>query len=158
MFRYLGHIMTADYMDEKDIKNRSGGKMELAICWSGSFYLHILSQKSNCSSPIVRPFMDMLFGVIHTRTVVENLLSVLVTHSSVLLTSPDTPAWVCHLRWTQLTISMLCSPKFAYSLMSRVTASLNIIVSAIVNCDAYHQSPLIDNWESMLYVYRNNHR
>ena len=34
--------------------------------------------------------------------------------------------------------------KFAYSLMSRVTASPNSIVSAIVNSDAYDQSPLID--------------
>ena len=44
--------------------------------------------------------------------------------------------------------------KFAYSLMSRVTASPNSIVSAIVNSDAYHQSPQIDKWESMLYVYK----
>ena len=42
--------------------------------------------------------------------------------------------------------------KFADSLMSRVTASPNSIDSAIVNSDAYHQSPLIDKWESMLYV------
>ena len=42
--------------------------------------------------------------------------------------------------------------KFAYSLMSRVTASPNIIVSAIVNRDADLQSPLMDKWESMLYV------
>ena len=42
--------------------------------------------------------------------------------------------------------------KFAYSLMSRVTASTNSIVSAIVNSDAFYQSPLIDKWESMLYV------
>ena len=31
--------------------------------------------------------------------------------------------------------------KFAYSMMSRVTASPNSIVSAIVNSDAYHKSP-----------------
>ena len=36
--------------------------------------------------------------------------------------------------------------------MSRVTASQNGIVSAIVNSDAYHKSPLLDKWESMLYV------
>ena len=42
--------------------------------------------------------------------------------------------------------------KFAYSLMRRVTASPNIIVTAIVNSDAYHQSLLIDKWESTLYV------
>ena len=42
--------------------------------------------------------------------------------------------------------------KFAYSLMSRVIASPNSIVTAIVNSDAYHQSPLMDKWENMLYV------
>ena len=42
--------------------------------------------------------------------------------------------------------------KFAYSLMSRVIASPNSIVTAIANSDAYHQSPLMDKWESMLYA------
>ena len=42
--------------------------------------------------------------------------------------------------------------KFAYSFMSRVVASPNSIVTAIVNSDAYHESPLMDKWESMLYV------
>ena len=42
--------------------------------------------------------------------------------------------------------------KFAYSLMSRVIASFNSIVTAIVNSDAYHQPPLMDKYESMLYV------
>ena len=42
--------------------------------------------------------------------------------------------------------------KFAYGFMSRVIASPNSIVTANVNIDAYHQSPLMDKWESMLYV------
>ena len=42
--------------------------------------------------------------------------------------------------------------KFACSLMSRVTAYPNSIVSAIVYGDAYLQSALINKWESMLYV------
>ena len=40
---------------------------------------------------------------------------------------------------------------FAYSLMSRVIASPNSIVTATVNSNAY-QSPLMDKWESMLYL------
>ena len=58
------------------------------------FSFEPIEEKSNCSSHIVPPFMDVLFGVIHTRTLLENLLSVIVTHSSVLLTSPDIPARV----------------------------------------------------------------
>ena len=46
---------------------------------------------------------------------------------------------------------------FTYSLISRVVASPNSIVIASVNNDAYHQSPLIDKWESMLYYYRSDH-
>ena len=66
--------------------------MQLAIFWSGISHLHLLRQKSNCSSHIVTQFMDVLFGVMHSRTLLENLLSVIVAHSNILLTSPDTPA------------------------------------------------------------------
>ena len=97
-FRYLGHTMTADYRDHKDIKNNSGGKIQWAICWSLNSHLHLLKQKSNCSSHIATQFMDVLFGVILSRTLLESLLSVIVTHSSVLLTSPDTQARVWQLR------------------------------------------------------------
>ena len=41
--------------------------------------------------------------------------------------------------------------KSAYILMRRVTASPNSIVTAIVNSNAYLQSPLMNTWESLLY-------
>ena len=96
-FHYLGHIMTAD-LEIRILKNISEGKMQWAICWSGNSHLYLLRQKSICSSHIVTQFFDVLFGIIHSRTLLESLLSVIVTHSSILLTSPDTPARVCHLR------------------------------------------------------------
>ena len=100
------------------LKNNSGGKMQWAICWSGNPHLHLLRQKSNCSSHIVTQFMDVLFGTIHSKTLLESLLSVIVTHSSVLLTSPDTPARV----WQTTDPINLVFRKFAYSLMSRVNS------------------------------------
>ena len=46
--------------------------------------------------------------------------------------------------------------KFAYSLIRKVTASPNSIVTATVNTDAYHQSPLIDKLERRVcYMYKN---
>ena len=48
--------------------------------------------------------------------------------------------------------------KSSYSLMSRVTTSPNSIITAIVNGDAHQRSPLMDKWESMVYVLRNNNR
>ena len=55
-----------------------------------------IEAKIQLLSNIVTPFMDVLFGIIHSRTLLENLLS--VTYSSVLLTSSETPARVWHLR------------------------------------------------------------
>ena len=66
--RCLTHVMTADCRDDKNIKNNTGGKMELAICWSGSSHLHLLRQKYNRSSQIVTQFIDVLYGVIYSRT------------------------------------------------------------------------------------------
>ena len=51
----------------KLLKNNSEGKMQVAICWAGSSHLHLLRRKSNCSSRIVTPFMDVHFDVIHTE-------------------------------------------------------------------------------------------
>ena len=105
------------------------------------------------NSYIVTELMSVRFGVIHTDTLLENLLLIIVTHSDALLMSRDTPAQVWHLQWTQLTISInVVFRKSAYSLMSRVTNSTNTIVAAIVNSYACHQSTLIGKWESMLYV------
>ena len=91
--------------------------------------------------------MDVLFGVIHTRTLLENLLSVLVDTFKRLIN-------VTRYTSSSLAFSMNSTDhinvvfrKFAYSLMRRVTASSNIIVTAIVNSDAYHQSLLIDKWD-----------
>ena len=109
--------------------------------------------KIHCSSRIVTPVMDVHFGVIHLRTLSENLLSVIVTH---LINVP---------RYTSssLAFSMNATDhinvvlrKFAYSLMSRLVASPNSIVTPIVNSDAYHQSPLMDKWESICYMYRSD--
>ena len=122
--------------------------MQWAICWSGNSHLHLLRQKSNCSSHIVTPFIDVLFGVIHTRTLLENWLSVIVTHSSFLLAS----FLLASVAMNATDHINVVFRKFAYSLMSRVMASPNSIVTVIVNSDVYHQSPLIDKWESMLHV------
>ena len=102
--------------------------MLLVICWSESSHLHLLRQISNCASHVVTPFMDVLFGVIHARTLLENLLSVLIhryTSSSLAFAMNATDHVNVMFR------------KFAYSLMRRVTASSNSIVTAIVNGGEY---------------------
>ena len=61
--------------------------MQLVICWTESSHLHQWRQNSNFSSDIVTQFMGVLFGVIHAKTLLENLLSVIMTHSKDLLMS-----------------------------------------------------------------------
>ena len=128
------------------LKNNSGGKMQWAICWSGNSHLHVLRQKFNCSSHIVTPFTDVLFGVIHSKTLVRKLT---VSYSDTFKRLINLP------RYTSSSLAFAINAthhinvvfhKFAYSLMSRVIASPNSIVTAIVNSDAYHESPLMDKW------------
>ena len=123
--------------------------MQLAICWSGSSRFHQLRQKYNCLCHIITPFMDALSGVIHTRTLLENLLSVIVTHSIKRLINVP--------RYTSYSLSFEMNAtdhirKLAYSLMNSAIASPNSIDTVIVNSDAYHQSPLMYKYESVLYV------
>ena len=134
------------------LKNNSGGKRQFVICWSGSSHLHQLRQKSNCSR-IVTPFMAVHFGVIHSRT--SSIRKLTVSYSNTLKRLINVPWYTNSSQAFVMNVTDHINAvlrKFAYSLMSRVVASPNSIVTAIVNSDAYLQSPLIDKWESMLYV------
>ena len=76
--------MTADCRDDEDIKKTIH---EAKCCWQYAgqeVLIAPIEAKIQLFSDIVTPFMDVLFGVIFTRTLLKNLLSVLVTHSSVL--------------------------------------------------------------------------
>ena len=83
--------MTADcHRDDKDIKKQfrrqnAVGNMLVRKFSSPPINAKIQLLKSYCYPIYVH------FGVIHSRTLLENLLTVIVTHSSILLTSPDTP-------------------------------------------------------------------
>ena len=134
--RYLGHVMTADCRDDNDIKkefrrqNADGNKLVRKFSFAP------MEEKIQ----LFKPYCYQIYGCALWRhsyqNVIKNLLSVIVTHSSVVLMSLDTPARVWH-------INVVFS-KFAYSLMSREITSTNSIVTAIINSDAYHQSPLMD--------------
>ena len=98
--------------------------------------------------------MDVLFGVIHSKTVLESLL-LAVDYSDRFKRLINLPSYTS----SSLAFAMnaidhinVVFRKFAYSLMSRVIASPNSIVTAIANSDAYQKSPLMDKWESMVYV------
>ena len=122
--------------------------MLLGICWSGCSHLHLLRQKSNCSS-----HMDgcALWRHSYQNSIRKLTVSFSSTFKRLIIVPRYTSSSLAFATNSTDNINVVFC-KFAYSLMSRVTASPNSIVSAIVKCDAYHQSPLLDKWESMLYV------
>ena len=94
--------------------------------------------------------MDVLFGDIHQ----SSIRKLIVSYSDTFKPLINVPRYTS----SSLAFAMNATDhinaafrKSAYSLMSRVTAP-NSIVTAIVNSDSYRQSPLIDKWESMLYI------
>ena len=95
--------------------------------------------------------MDVLFGVIHTQNSIRKFTVSFSDTFKRLINVPNSSLAFAMNSTDNINVVFL---KFAYSLMRRVTASTNTtcLNSAIVNSDAYHQSPQIDKWESMLYV------
>ena len=69
--------------------------------------------------------MDVRFGVIHSRTLLENLLSVIEAHSSVINVPRYTSSSLAFAMNATDHINMVLR-KFSYSLISRVVASPNI--------------------------------
>ena len=110
-FRYLGHVMTADCRDDKDIVKQFTRQNAIGNILVRKFSFASMEENGGiwATSHIVTQIMDVFSGVIHTRNLLKNLQSVIVTYSNDLLMSPDTPARVWHLRWTLLTISRWCS-------------------------------------------------
>ena len=97
-FRYLGHVMTADRRDDKDIKKQFRRQTTLGNMPARKFSFTPTKAKNQLLKSYCYLFFNVLFDIILTRTLFENLLSVIVTHSNDLLMSPDTPAREWHLR------------------------------------------------------------
>ena len=85
-FRYLGHIMTVDCRDDKDIKKQFRRQNAVGNMLVRKFSFAPIEAKIQPFKSYCTQCMGVPFGVIHSRTLLESLLSVIVTHSSVLLT------------------------------------------------------------------------
>ena len=118
--------MTADCRDDQDIKiqfrrQNAVGNMPIRRFSFAHIEAKIQLFKSYCC-----PIFGCSLCVIHSSTLLENLLSIIVAHSSVLLTTP------CIYTSSSLTFAVNVTDhmnvvfrKFTYSWMSRVTASPN---------------------------------
>ena len=138
----------------KTLKINSGGKMLLAICWSGSSHLHQPRQKFNFKSYCNPIYWCTLWRHSYQYSVRK----LTVSYSDTFKRPVNVPRYtssrarVWHFTMTATDHINFMFRKSAYSFMSRVTSSPNSITTAIVNSNAYHQSALMDKWECMLYA------
>ena len=144
--------MTADCRDDKDIKKQFMGQNAVGNMLVRKFSFAPIEAKIQ----LLKSYCYPIYGCALWRHSYQNSIRKLTVSVS------DTFKRLINVsRYTSSSLAFATNStdhinvvfrKFAYSLMSRITASPNSIVSAIVNSDAYHQSPLLDKWESMLYV------
>ena len=66
--RYLGLVMTADCRDDTDIGKQFTRKNVVGNILVRKFSFAPMETKIHCSSHIFTQFMDVLFGIINTRT------------------------------------------------------------------------------------------
>ena len=151
-FRYLGHIMTADCRDDTDIKKTFRRQNAVGNMLVRKFSFAPIEAKIQ----LFKSYCYPICGCTLLRHSFQNSIRKLtVSYIGTFKHHINVPRYTssCMAFAMNATdhINMVFR-KFAYSLMRRVTASSNTIVPVIVNRDAYHQSLLMDKWESMLYV------
>ena len=131
--------------------NNSGGKMQLAMCWSGSSHLHLRRKKMQLFVILLPIYGCALWRHWYQNSIRKFTVSYSDTFKR-LINIPrytsSSPAYAMNV--TDHINVVFC--KSHYSLMSRVTTSPNSIITAIVSSDSYQQSPLMDKWKSMIYV------
>ena len=140
-FRYLEHIMTAHCRDDKDIKKQSRRQNALGNMLVKKFSFAPIEVKIQ----LFKSYCYPIFGYALWRDSFQDSIRKLTVSYS------DTFKRLINVhRYTSLSLAFTMNAtdhfnvvfrKFAYRLMSRVIASHNGIVTAIVNSDAYHQFP-----------------
>ena len=151
-FRYLGHIMTADCRDDKDIKKQFRRQNAVGNMLVRKFSFSPIEAKLQLFKSYCYPIYRC---ALWRHSFLNSIRKLTVSYSDTFKRHVNVPRYTS----SSLAFSMNATDhingvfrKFAYSMMSRVIASPNSIVTDIINSDAYHQSPLMDKLERMLYV------
>ena len=135
-FRYLGHVMTADCRDDNDIKKQFTRQNLVGNMLVRKFSFAPINSKIQ----LFKSYCYPIYGCDLWRYSYQNSSRKLtVSFSDTFKRLINVP------RYTSSSLAFATNStdhinvvfsKFAYSLMSRVTASSNSIVSPIVNSDA----------------------
>ena len=151
-FRYLGHIVTDDFRDDKDIakqfrrQNAVGNMLIRRFSFATPdvkiqlFKTHCYPIYSNALWCNYRQYSMNQLTVSYSTTFKRLMDRPRFTSSSAVFAEHQTDHIKVVLR------------KGANSLMNRVLASSNALISAICNSDAYRRSGLLERWDDMLYT------
>ena len=139
-FRYLGHIMTADCRNARILKKKFRRQNVVGNMLVRKFSFAPIEAKIQ----LLKSYCYPIYGRALWRHSFQNSLSKLTvsysdTFRSLINVSRFTSSSLAFAMNATDHINVVLR-KFAYSLMSRVVASPNSIVTAIVNNDAYHVS------------------
>ena len=143
-FRYQGHIMTADCRDDKDIKKQFRRQNAVGNMLVRKFSFAPIEAKIQ----LIKSYCYPIYGGTLWRHSFQNSIRKLtVSYSDTFKRLINVPRY----SRSRLAFAMNATDhinvvfrKFFYSLMNRVIASHNSIVTAIVNSDAYHHAVSTD--------------
>ena len=150
-YRYLGHIVTSDFCDDKDV-----GKLFRRQNAVGNMLIHKFS--------FAAPEIEIHLFKTHCYPIYGNALwsnfrqysikKLIVSYSTTLkrmLGRPQSASTSAVFAENQTDHIKVLFRKTACSLMVRLTSSSNALVSAVCNSDAFYQSRLRERWWAMLY-------
>ena len=151
-FRYLGHVMTADCRDDKNIEKQFMRQNAVGNMLVRKFSFAPIEAKIH----LFKSYCYPIYGFVLWQHSFQNSIRKLtVSYSDTFKRLINVPRYTSSSLAFAMNVTdhiYMVFRKYAYSVLSRVIASPNSIVTAIVNSDAYSQSPLMDKWENMLYV------
>ena len=151
VFRYLGHIMTADCRDDKDIKKQFRRQNAVGNLLVRKFSFTPIEAKIQ----LFKSYCYLIYGCALWRHSFQNSIRKLtVSYSDAFKRLINVPRYTS----SSLAFAMNATDninvvfyKFAYSLMNREIASPNSIATAIVNSaqsEVYRRGNVVDHWNS----------
>ena len=150
-FKYLGHIISSDLSDNKDIQNQNK-----KLCARGNL---VIRKFKHCADDIkcllFKTFCYSMYGAAlwsaYSAAVINRLR---VNYNNILRRMLSVPPWnSASAMFVSNGVRGFAEQRrvYCYSLMQRVLLSSNTLVQCVVHSDARALSPLWDEWHRLLF-------
>ena len=151
-FKYLGHIISADLSDNKDILSQNK-----KLCARGNM---VIRKMKSCSEEIkclmFKTFCYAIYGAgLWSTYNIATLNRLRVNYNNILRRLMNVPPWSSASElFVRKGLRGFAEQRraMAFNLMQRVMRSNNSIVQRVVHSDAQAHSPLWRQWRNLLYA------